>query len=171
MFQCYNSNVYFFLKNYFRYIYGGRLSLETYDALNIIKILEAANELGLQELIAYLQTYLIENKANWIEQDFNLISQASFGNDSFLILQQFCTEVMSKEPEKVFKSPDFVSIPEKSLVTLIRSDNLQMKGIQVWEYVLKWGLAQNPELPSDPTSFSKEDFKSLKIALQHAMYS
>ncbi|PKY35221.1 hypothetical protein RhiirB3_533099 [Rhizophagus irregularis] len=37
-----------------------------------------------------------------------------------------------------------------------------MSEIQVWEHVLKWGLAQNPELPSDLTNFSKEDFKTLK---------
>ncbi|GES99115.1 BTB/POZ protein [Rhizophagus clarus] len=37
-----------------------------------------------------------------------------------------------------------------------------MNVIQVWEHVLKWGLAQNPELPSNPTNFSKEDFKTLK---------
>jgi len=88
--------------------------LETYDTLDIIKILEAANELGLQDLIAYLQTYLIENKTNWIERNFNLINQTSFGNDSFSILQQFCTELMSKEPEKVFKSLDFFQF-QKSL--------------------------------------------------------
>ncbi|RGB43431.1 hypothetical protein C1646_749825 [Rhizophagus diaphanus] len=37
-----------------------------------------------------------------------------------------------------------------------------MNEIQVWEHVLKWRLAQSPELPSDPTNFSKEDFKTLK---------
>ena len=62
----------------FRYVYGGRLSLETYDALDIIKILEAADELSLQELIACLQTYLVESKANWVEQNFNFINQISF---------------------------------------------------------------------------------------------
>jgi len=38
-----------------------------------------------------------------------------------------------------------------------------MSEIQVWERVIKWGLAQNPELPSDPTIFSKDDFNTLKI--------
>jgi hypothetical protein len=47
--------------------------------------------------------------------------------------------------------------------------NLQMDEIQVWEHVLKWGLAQNPELPSDPTSFSKDDFNSLKNTIQHCI--
>ena len=86
--------------------------MKTCDVLNVIKILEAANELSLQELIDYLQIYLIEKKAKWIEQNFNLINQTSFGNDSFLKLQQFCTELISKEPEKIFKSVDFVSISE-----------------------------------------------------------
>ncbi|EXX60692.1 hypothetical protein RirG_177610 [Rhizophagus irregularis DAOM 197198w] len=41
-----------------------------------------------------------------------------------------------------------------------------MSEIQVWEHVLKWGLAQNPELPSDITNYSKDDFNALKSTLQ-----
>ncbi|CAB4418826.1 unnamed protein product [Rhizophagus irregularis] len=152
-----------------RYIYGGRISLEEYDISDIIKILVAGSELGLQELITYLQSFLIENKANWIELNFNLIYQTSFENDSFLELQKFCTNLTSKNPDKIFKSSNFSFIPEKLLVSLIQSDNLQMNEIQVWEHVFKWGLAQNPELPSDPTNFSKEDFNALKNSLQRCV--
>jgi hypothetical protein len=143
--------------------------LETYDAFNIIKILEAADELSLQELITYLQTYLIENNANWIEQNFNLVNQTSFEHDSFFNLQQFCTELMSKEPEKIFKSLDFVSIPEKSLISLIQNDDLQMSEVQIWEHVLKWGLAQNPEIALDPSNYSNDDFNALKNTLQRCI--
>jgi hypothetical protein len=131
--------------------------------------LVAGNELGLQELIAYLQSFLIETKANWMEQSFNLIYQISFENDSFLELQKFCTNLTSEEPDKIFKSLDFFSISEKLLVSLIQSDNLQMSEIQVWEHVLKWGLAQNSELPSDPKHFSKEDFKILKKSVRQCV--
>ena len=133
-----------------------RLSLEKYDTLGIIKILIAASELSLQELIPHLQSFLIKNKSSWIEQNFDLIYQTSFENDSFLELQKFCTELMSKEPEKIFKSPDFASISEKSLISIIQHDNIQMSETQIWEYVLKWGIAQNPELPSDHTTYSKD---------------
>uniref|UniRef100_U9SY21 Kelch-like protein 17 n=1 Tax=Rhizophagus irregularis (strain DAOM 181602 / DAOM 197198 / MUCL 43194) TaxID=747089 RepID=U9SY21_RHIID len=145
-----------------RYIYGGKLSLDEYHASDIIKILVTGNELGLQELITYIQSFLVKTKANWMVQNFNLIYQTSFENDSFLELQKFCTNLITKKPDNIFNSPNFSSIPEKLLVSLIQSDNLQMSEIQVWEYVLKWGLAQNPELPSDLTNFSKEDFKTLK---------
>src|SRR5205809_5138858 len=104
-----------------------------------------------------------------MEQNFNLINQTSFEHDSFLMLQQFCTDLMSKEPEKIFKSLDFVSIPEKSLVSLIQNDNLQMGEVQLWEYVLEWGLAQNPELSSDPSSYSRDDFNALKNTLQQCI--
>jgi hypothetical protein len=124
--------------------------------------LVTGSELGLQELITYLQSFLIETKANWMEQNFNLIYQTSFKNDSFLELQKFCTDLITKKPDKILKSLNFSSIPEKLLVSLIQNDNLQMSEIQVWEHVLKWGLSQNPELPSDPKNFSKEDFKTLK---------
>src|SRR4051794_26033534 len=102
---------------YFRYIYGGRLSLEEYDTSDIVNILTAASELRLQELVAYLQSFLIENKANWTGQNFNLIYQISFENDSFLVLQQYCTDLMSKEPDKIFKSLNLSSIPEKPLIS------------------------------------------------------
>src|SRR5436190_3661618 len=110
----------------FRYIYGGRLSLEKYDTPDIIKILVTASVLSLQELITYLQSFLIEKKASWMEQNFGLIYKTSFENDSFMELQKFCTELMSKRPEKIFKSSDFISIPEKFLISLIQHDNLQI---------------------------------------------
>ncbi|EXX56000.1 hypothetical protein RirG_220260 [Rhizophagus irregularis DAOM 197198w] len=152
-----------------RYIYGGSLFLEEYDISDIIKILIAANELGLQELIPYLESFLIENKKHCMKQNFDLIYQTTYENDSFLELQKYCTDLISKESNKIFNSPRFTSVPEKLLVTIIKNDNHQMNEIQVWEHVIKWGLAQNPELPSDPTSFSKDDFNTLKNTLQQCI--
>ncbi|EXX63879.1 uncharacterized protein OCT59_027267 [Rhizophagus irregularis] len=152
-----------------RYIYSGKISLDEYDTSDIIKILVAGNELGFQELITYLQSYLIETKTNWMEQNFNLVYQTSFENDSFLELQKFCTDLTSNEPDKIFKSLNFSSIPEKLLITIIQSDNLQMDEVQVWKHMVKWGHAQNPELSSDPTNFSKEDLDTLRNSLQHCI--
>ncbi|GBB83422.1 hypothetical protein RclHR1_10140007 [Rhizophagus clarus] len=149
-----------------RYIYGGSLSLEEYDTLDIIKILVASNELSLQELIIHLQLFLIENKKNWMEQNFGVVYKTSFENNSFLKLQNFCIEFMSKEPEKIFNSIDFNLLSENCLISLIQHDNFKMNVIQVWENVLKWGIAQNPELPSDPLSYSKDDFITLRNTLQ-----
>ena len=111
--------------------------LENCDTSDIVKVLITASELGLQELIPHLQLFLIKNKVHWMEQNFNLVYQTSFENDSFLELQKFCTELIIKEPKKFFNSPDFTSISENLLISLTKIDNLQMSGICIWRNVLK----------------------------------
>jgi hypothetical protein len=143
--------------------------LEDYDTSDIVKILVTASELNLHDLIAYLQCFLIKNKTNWMEQNFSLIYQTSFENESFLELQEYCTDLISKIPDKIFKSLDLSSVPEKLLISLIQNNDLQVSEIQIWENVLKWGLAQNPELSSNPSNYSKDDFKFLKNTLQQCI--
>ncbi|GBB96936.1 hypothetical protein RclHR1_02880002 [Rhizophagus clarus] len=152
-----------------KYIYGGIISLNEQEPSEILKILAAADQLLLQELIEYLQKYLIENKSDWMEQNFELIYQTSFKSNSLLELQQYCTNLMAKSPEKVFKSLDFTSIPEKSLLSLIKRDDLQMKEIEIWEHVLKWGLEKNATLLPDPTTWSDDDFKMMKNTLEQCL--
>lgn len=73
-----------------------------------------------------------------------MIYQTSFDNNTFMgsskILYRFT--VIIKEPIKY----SIHSIPEKILVSIIQNDNLQTSKVQVWEYVHKWRLVQNPEL-------------------------
>src|SRR5438270_12577881 len=115
-----------------RYIYGGILLLDEQETSNILKVLVAADELLLHEIVDYLQTYLIENKPNWMEQHFELIYRTSFQSNYLLELQRFCTDFMARFPEKIFKSLDFTSLSEKSLVLLLKRDDLQMQEIEVW---------------------------------------
>ncbi|GBC03049.1 hypothetical protein RclHR1_04970003 [Rhizophagus clarus] len=152
-----------------RYIYGGIISLNEQKPLEILRVLAAADQLLLQELVEHLQNYLLENKFEWMEQYFELIYRTSFQSNFLLELQQFCTNFMAKYPEKVFKSLDFNSISEKSLISLIKRDDLQMKEIEVWENVLKWGLGKHPTLLPDTTTWSDDDFKMMENTLQHCL--
>ncbi|GET65010.1 hypothetical protein GLOIN_2v1782772 [Rhizophagus irregularis DAOM 181602=DAOM 197198] len=149
------------------YIYGGILSLNEQNVSENLKLLATADQLQLQELIDYLQKYLIENKSVWIKQHFELTHRTSFQSNNLLELQQCCTDIMANSPEQVFSSLDFTSLPEKSLVSLIERNDLKMKEIEVWERVLKWGLAQNPTIVSDPDTWKDDDFKIMKNTLQH----
>jgi hypothetical protein len=152
-----------------RYIYGGIISLNEQDISESLKILAAADQLHLQELVDYLQTYLIENKAEWLEQNFELTYRTSFQSSSLLELQQFCTECMTKSPEKVFKSFDFTSLPEKPLISLIKRNDLQMDEVKIWEHVLKWGVAQHPTLVLDPVTWSDDDFKMMETTVKNCL--
>jgi hypothetical protein len=94
-----------------------------------------------------------------MQQHFEYIYQISFQSNNLSHLQQFCTDLMTKSPEKIFKSFDFTSFSEKSIISLIERDDLQMKEIEVWECVLKWGLEKNPTFIPDPTIWSDDNFK------------
>ncbi|GBB90174.1 hypothetical protein RclHR1_17050002 [Rhizophagus clarus] len=149
------------------YIYGGVISLNKQEPSEILKILAAADQLLLQELIDYLQSYLIKNKSEWMEQYFELVYQTSFQSNSLLELQQYCSNFMAKFPEKVFRSLDFISLHEKSLISLIKRDDLQMREIEVWERLLEWGLEKNHTILSDPTTWSDDDVKLMEDTLKH----
>ncbi|PKB94678.1 hypothetical protein RhiirA5_438255 [Rhizophagus irregularis] len=96
--------------------------------------------------------------ANWMEQNFDLIYQTSYEIDSFLDLQSYYNDLISNEPDKIFKSPQ---------ITVIQNDNLQISEIQVWEHVLKWGVSQNSaKLPSNLEDYLQEDFNTLKNTLR-----
>ncbi|CAB4412224.1 unnamed protein product [Rhizophagus irregularis] len=151
------------------YIYGGILPLNVNDTSEFLKILVAADNLHLQELINYLQKYLIENKPEWIVQNFGFTQQISSESDNLLELQEFCTNLMVQFPEKILLSFNFTSLSEKSLISLIKRDDLQMKEVEVWEHVLKWGLAKNSTLIPDPKTWSDDDFRKMGNTLEYCL--
>jgi hypothetical protein len=143
--------------------------LNEIDTSDFFKVLVAADMLHLNELVDYLQKYLIENKTEWMKQHFEFTHRISFKSNNFSEIQQFCADIMAKSPEKIFISLDFTSLPEKSLISLIKRDDLQMKEIEVWEHVLKWGLAQNQTLISDSDTWTDDDFKMMGNTLQNCL--
>src|SRR3954451_6323323 len=106
-----------------------------------------------------------------MEKHFVIVQQFSSQSNNLPKLQQFCADIIAKSPEKIFKSTYFTSLPEKFLVQIIKNDDLQMKEVEIWEHVLKWGLAQNPTLILDPDTWSDDDFKSMENTLQHCLPS
>jgi hypothetical protein len=143
--------------------------LDEQDTSDFLKALAAADVLHLQELVDYLQKYLIKNKPEWIEQHFEFTYQISLQSNNLLGLQEFCTNLMAQFPDKILKSFEFTSLSEKSLISLIKRDDLQMKEIEVWEHVLKWGLAQNPSLTPEPNAWTDDDFIAMKNTLQQCL--
>jgi hypothetical protein len=166
------TNFKYLLNFYFyRYIYGGIFSLNGQETSDLLKILAAADDLHLQELVNFLQKYLIENESEWIVQNFGHTQEVISKSNNLLELQEFCINLMAQSPEKILLSFNFTSLSEKSLISLIERDDLQMKEIEVWEHVLKWGLKQNPTIKDNPNpkTWLDNDFEKMKNTLQHCL--
>ncbi|RIB14835.1 hypothetical protein C2G38_2193960 [Gigaspora rosea] len=151
-----------------KYIYNGIISLETINASVIFELLIALIEFGLEEMIKHTQLFLIENNDSWLRLNFSRVFQTSFKNN-LKDLQQFYVNIISKHPNIIFDSDEFCTLSENILIFILNLDNLQMDEVKIWDYVIKWGIAQNPSLPSDLDQWSDEHFLALKNSLQNCL--
>ncbi|RHZ87544.1 hypothetical protein Glove_33g93 [Diversispora epigaea] len=152
-----------------KYIYGGIVNLKKVETRFIFDLMLIANEFELTELSNQLETILIEDKASWLKTHFSLVYRAIFVKENFKNLENFCNDIVVKYPNLIFDSSDFNSLPESSLVSLLKRDDLQMKEVEVWDYVIKWGIAQNPTLPTNLGDWTKGNFLTLKTTLQQCL--
>ncbi|RIB24646.1 hypothetical protein C2G38_638654 [Gigaspora rosea] len=154
-----------------KYIYGGVVLLEDHDSSFIFELMLVAYEFSCDGLAKHLETHLIETEAHshWFRLNFIRIYQKIFQNNKPQELQKWCNDIAVKYPDKIFDSEDFFSLQENALVSLISRDDLQMKEVKIWIHIIKWGIAQNPDLPSDPEDWSNETFIALKITLRDCL--
>ncbi|RHZ77464.1 hypothetical protein Glove_177g153 [Diversispora epigaea] len=127
-----------------RYIYGGIVDLENSETRFIYDLMLAADEFELEELTNKLETLLIETK-------------------------EFCNYIVAKYPHLIFESDYFTSLEESVLVSLIKRNDLQIEEIKIWDYVIKWGIAQTSTLPTNLDDWITEKFFILKTTLQQCL--
>ncbi|RHZ81573.1 hypothetical protein Glove_117g55 [Diversispora epigaea] len=152
-----------------KYIYGGMVNLENVETKIIFDLMLAANQFQLEELSNELETHLIDTKASWLKTHFPLVYRTIFSINNFEKLENCCNDFIIKHPNLIFDSDDFTSLPESSLVSLLKRDDLQMKEVKIWDYVIKWGISQNSTLPTNLGEWSNENFLTLKTTLQQCL--
>ncbi|RHZ64851.1 hypothetical protein Glove_320g25 [Diversispora epigaea] len=148
-----------------KYIYGGKISLEKLENSTIFDLVIASNELELDELVEHLQIYLVNNCASWLRLEFARIYQQS-QVINLKILQDFYNEIMAKYPKTIFESENFHSVTEDSLISILKQDDLQLEESKIWEYVIEWGKAKNPSLPTNLDQWTNDNFLTLKETLK-----
>ncbi|RHZ72526.1 hypothetical protein Glove_242g15 [Diversispora epigaea] len=152
-----------------KYIYGGIINLENIESRIIFDLMLAANKFELEELSKNLEIILIEDKASWLKSHFSLVYRTIFINDNFKDLENFCNDIVAKYPSLIFDAEDFTSLQEAALVSLLKRDDLQVEEVKIWEYIIKWGIAQNPTLSSNLDKWNEDNFLTLKTTLQHCL--
>lgn len=105
-------------------------------------LLVAADELILDELIEHVQDYLIQNQANWLQQNIVRVLHTIFQHQTCKKLQDYCLEIISNDPKFLFESEDYLKLESNILVALLERDDLEMEEIEIWDYMIKWGIAQ-----------------------------
>ncbi|RGB42987.1 hypothetical protein C1646_661813 [Rhizophagus diaphanus] len=151
------------------YYYTGKYSLE--DASNqiyMIDFLDAADELNLVELLEPIKEYIIHNKVKLVQQNYVKIYNASIKYEGFGVIQEYCEELICKSPELMFESNDFHLIDE-SLLNIVIKKELAYKEIEIFNYVINWGMKQRPQINSKISELTQEDYEELKNRLHELL--
>ncbi|RGB24857.1 hypothetical protein C1646_725191 [Rhizophagus diaphanus] len=144
-----------------KYIYSGYISLDN-EPSEIFDLLLAAIKLDFEEVISYLESQLIKQHHKWLHENFELVHRTSQQHG---ILVDFCTDVIMNMLEK-FLSDDFCEIKEEVLVELLKSHKLKLDEFEIWNRVLKWGLAKHPSLNPDPKVWSPKEVEAFSMTLK-----
>uniref|UniRef100_U9SNW7 Serine-enriched protein n=1 Tax=Rhizophagus irregularis (strain DAOM 181602 / DAOM 197198 / MUCL 43194) TaxID=747089 RepID=U9SNW7_RHIID len=151
-----------------KYIYTGELDLTKQSGENILGLLVASDELLLEELFRHVRDYLIEKQTKWVHENFVLVLNAVFRLDNCKKLQDYCLESICENPLPFFSSKIFSSINKEILFDLLERDDLQIKEVIIWDYLIKWGVEQTSGLGNESSNRAKwnnKDYKKLKKTL------
>ncbi|CAG8440787.1 11328_t:CDS:2 [Funneliformis caledonium] len=152
------------------YMYNGLIPLDHLTIFEIYQILFASEKLGLKELVIYIRSYYLKPyHKEWLRQNFEMIYHSSFKHESFQDLQQFCISILFQNPELILKSLDSSSMTEDSLISFLKRDDLKIDVIEVWDFVIRWGISKDPRLLKDPSLWSNNDFKTFGKTLQKVL--
>src|SRR3954453_9704413 len=72
------------------YLYTGTINFDKQDGIQLLKLLMATDELNLQKLSDYIQTYLIDNQAEFLRNDPAEILQTVFKYEACENLRKYC---------------------------------------------------------------------------------
>ncbi|RHZ73551.1 hypothetical protein Glove_230g103 [Diversispora epigaea] len=151
------------------YIYSGIIETENMDTRTMYDLMVFANELEFEDLSEKLENHLIESKASWLKTHFTFVYHSSFKYNKFQNLEKFCNDIIVKHPSIIFESAEFTSLHESALTSILKRDDLQMKESEIWDYLIKWGTAQNPTLPKKLEEWSDENIMTLKTTLRQCL--
>ncbi|GBB84562.1 hypothetical protein RclHR1_11120006 [Rhizophagus clarus] len=146
-----------------KYIYTGELNLNKHTNEDILKLLIALDEIFLKELFKYVQYYLIENQINWVHENADFIFHTIIKLENCR-LKDYCLGYIRENPRLFITPKNFLSLDKEVLFDLLKED-LQMNEIDIWKYLIKWGIEQTSGLEDNKIKWNNDNYKALKKTL------
>src|SRR4051794_32316078 len=123
-----------------KYLYTGLVNFDKQNGAKVLNLLIASDELNLQKLSDYIQTYLIDNQAEYLRNEPVDILQIVFRYEGYEDLRKFCFDTICENPKILFESPKFTSLDKDIIILFLKKNELEIEEIEIWEFVLKWAL-------------------------------
>ncbi|RIB27684.1 hypothetical protein C2G38_2159987 [Gigaspora rosea] len=146
-----------------------KFPLKDIDSSTIFDLLISFHELDFEELVIYIQLYLINDKALWLRFKFFKVYYTCFLYDDFEALQTFYIDIFAEYPSLIFDANEFNLVDESDLVTLLKRDDLQLEESKIWDKMIQWGKENTQDLPFNITQWTNENFLALKTTLNNCI--
>ncbi|CAG8766133.1 16252_t:CDS:1, partial [Gigaspora margarita] len=146
------------------YIYTGIFSVE--NNVCLVDIFISADEIELLELCKQIKKHLLETESAWkFPKDFITLCQ-----HNVIDLYNVAIYLVCKNPKVVFESKEFLELGEDHLISLLKSDDLRLDEIEIWDYLVKWGIKNsNYILTGDLTNWNPTDFVELEKTIHNCI--
>ncbi|CAB5213258.1 unnamed protein product [Rhizophagus irregularis] len=155
-----------------KFMYTGTIVMSDNMLSYYLDILIAADELALIELIDYLVEYILKKETFWFRRNLVKIHRISSQHEAFHKLKTTCEEIIQKDSSTFLRSKDIGNLEESILIRLLKSDNLDLKEIEIWNQIIKWGKVQcslNSNDKENIKDWSTEDFDMLRSTLANCL--
>ncbi len=150
-------------------MYTGVLDFGNQLGSDIFDLLVASDELLLEELVIFVQKYLIEKQTGWLHRNFVKVLHTVFQLESCKQFQDYCLDIVCEDPEPFFNSQNFPTLEKSILLGLFEREDLQIREIELWNKLIEWGIAQTFELRgknmTNLDGWNEKDFMALKETL------
>ncbi|CAG8756258.1 2294_t:CDS:2, partial [Acaulospora morrowiae] len=146
-----------------KYIYTGSIPLEEMNIrINYILLIVAADELALTDLIDYIQAHIIKKESELLRRNLVEFLRISSRHEACRLLHSHCEELVCQNPDEFFKQEVLANLDQYILVNLLKKDLFNMEEVEIWENVIKWGIARSSRLDEDISEWTPEDFLELE---------
>ncbi|PKK79392.1 hypothetical protein RhiirC2_769186 [Rhizophagus irregularis] len=141
------------------YIYTGQVNFNNKTGTELLDIVIASDKLKLKPLTKTTEDFMIENHQGFLRMDpVRILIEIINCNESLVNLQENCLKIICSDPKILFNSNKFIYLPATLLEIVLKRDDLNLAEIEIWEGLIKWGLAQEKTHDQDVTKWNQDDF-------------
>ncbi|EXX75926.1 hypothetical protein RirG_037590 [Rhizophagus irregularis DAOM 197198w] len=147
------------------YFYTDKIDIANKTGTELLNFMFASDELMLKKLTNLVENSIIKNQQQFLQNDPIGILQIIYYCKSLVNLQEYFLDKICSDPGILFNSDKFTQLPAPLLEIILKRDDLNLKEIEIWENLIKWGLAQEKSLNQDVSKWNQDDINIFKRIL------
>jgi len=99
------------------------MSYDSCTNIGWISLLDGSSKFELFDLLTAIETYLIDQQKEWIQQNILTVHKYAASTTS---LNKFLAYYVVFHPNIIFESNDLATLPKETLITLLKRDEISI---------------------------------------------